>query len=68
MKKRIVQVGDIFFGADQLFLISGPCVIETERIMLKTAEALKHVSEKLDLPVIYKSSFQKENRSTGTTD
>ncbi|MBW1752829.1 MAG: 3-deoxy-8-phosphooctulonate synthase [Deltaproteobacteria bacterium] len=64
MKKRIVKVGDIFCGADKLFLISGPCVIEKERIMLKTAEALKQVSEKLDLPVIYKSSFQKDNRST----
>lgn len=64
MKKRIVQVGGISCGADQLFLISGPCVIEKERIMFKTAEALKHVSEKLNLPVIYKSSFQKDNRST----
>ena len=64
MKKRIVQVGDISCGADQLFLISGPCVIEEERIMLKTADVLKQVSEKLDLPVIYKSSFQKDNRST----
>ncbi len=64
MKKRIVQVCDISCGADQLFLISGPCVIEEERIMLKTADVLKQVSEKLDLPVIYKSSFQKDNRST----
>jgi 2-dehydro-3-deoxyphosphooctonate aldolase (KDO 8-P synthase) len=64
MKKRIVQVGDISCGADQLFLISGPCVIEEERIMLKTADVLKQVSEKLHLPVIYKSSFQKDNRST----
>ena len=64
MKKRIVQVGNISCGADQLFLISGPCVIEEEHIMLKTADVLKQVSEKLDLPVIYKSSFQKDNRST----
>ena len=64
MKKRIIQVGDISCGADQLFLISGPCVIEEEHIMLKTADVLKQVSEKLNLPVIYKSSFQKDNRST----
>jgi 2-dehydro-3-deoxyphosphooctonate aldolase (KDO 8-P synthase) len=64
MKKKIVRVGNISCGADQLFLISGPCVIEEERIMLKTADVLKQVSEKLDLPVIYKSSFQKDNRST----
>lgn len=64
MKKRILQVGNISCGADQLFLISGPCVIEEEGIMLKTADVLKKISEKLDLPVIYKSSFQKDNRST----
>jgi 2-dehydro-3-deoxyphosphooctonate aldolase (KDO 8-P synthase) len=64
MKKRIVRVGNISCGADQLFLISGPCVIEEEHIMLKTADVLKQVSEKLNLPVIYKSSFQKDNRST----
>jgi 2-dehydro-3-deoxyphosphooctonate aldolase (KDO 8-P synthase) len=38
MKKRIVQVEDIFCGANQLFLISGPSVIEKERVMLKTAQ------------------------------
>lgn len=51
-------------GADQLFLISGPCVIESEDIMLRTAETLKEVSERLKLPLIYKSSFQKDNRSS----
>jgi 2-dehydro-3-deoxyphosphooctonate aldolase (KDO 8-P synthase) len=60
---RIVPVGDIQCGSDQLFLISGPCVIEEESVMLRTAETLKRVSEKLNLPVIYKSSFTKDNRS-----
>jgi 2-dehydro-3-deoxyphosphooctonate aldolase (KDO 8-P synthase) len=46
------------------FLISGPCVIENESIMMRTAEKLKLISEKLSLPLIYKSSFQKDNRST----
>lgn len=62
--KKIVKVGNISCGADQLFLISGPCVIEDEMIMMKTAEKLKEVSERLKLPMIYKSSFQKDNRST----
>ncbi len=62
--KKIVKVGDISCGADQLFLISGPCVIETESIMLETAEYLKRISEKLNIPVIYKSSFMKDNRSS----
>ncbi len=60
---RIVQVGDIQCGSDQLFLISGPCVIEEESVMLRTAETLARVGEKLKLPVIYKSSFTKDNRS-----
>lgn len=64
MSKKIVNVGNIKCGTDQLFLISGPCVIEEESIMMKTAEKLKEVSERLKIPIIYKSSFQKDNRSS----
>ena len=64
MNKKIVKVGNIQCGADQLFVISGPCVIEDESIMMKTAEKLKEVSERLRIPIIYKSSFQKDNRSS----
>ena len=61
---KIVQVGNIACGSEQLFLISGPCVIETEDVMLRTAEKLKEVSERMKVPVIYKSSFTKDNRSS----
>jgi 2-dehydro-3-deoxyphosphooctonate aldolase (KDO 8-P synthase) len=64
MTKKIVNVGDIACGSNELFLISGPCVIEDESIMMKTAEKLKEVSEKLKIKMIYKSSFQKDNRSS----
>ena len=64
MKKKIVKVGNISCGTDDLFLISGPCVIEDESIMMKTAEKLKEVSARLNIPIIYKSSFQKDNRSS----
>jgi 2-dehydro-3-deoxyphosphooctonate aldolase (KDO 8-P synthase) len=64
MSKRIVNVGDIACGSDQLFLISGPCVIEEESTMLKVAEKLAKISERLKVPVVYKSSFQKDNRSS----
>lgn len=64
MNKKTVQVGNITCGSNQLFLISGPCVIEEEMIMMKTAEKLKEVGERLKLPIIYKSSFQKDNRSS----
>ncbi len=62
--KKIVKVADIECGNNELFLISGPCVIEDESIMMKTAEKLKEVSEKLKIKMIYKSSFQKDNRSS----
>lgn len=62
--KKTVKVADIECGNDELFLISGPCVIEDESIMMKTAETLKEVSEKLKIKMIYKSSFQKDNRSS----
>ena len=49
---------------DRFFMISGPCVIEEESIMMKTAEKLKEISERLSVPLIYKSSFLKDNRSS----
>jgi len=64
MSKKIVQVGNIACGKDDLFLISGPCVIENETLMMNTAETLKKISEKLQIPLIFKSSFQKDNRSS----
>ncbi|MFO7721665.1 MAG: 3-deoxy-8-phosphooctulonate synthase [Bacteroidales bacterium] len=63
IQKTIVEVGGISCGSDQLFLISGPCVIESDEVMLRTAEKLKEVSDRLSLPVIFKSSFMKDNRS-----
>ncbi len=64
MSKKIVPVGNIQCGSEELFLISGPCVIEEESIMMRTAEHLKKVSEKLNISIIFKSSFQKDNRSS----
>jgi 2-dehydro-3-deoxyphosphooctonate aldolase (KDO 8-P synthase) len=64
MVKTIVNVGNIACGSEDLFLISGPCVIEDENTMRLTAEKLKEVSEKFKIKVIYKSSFQKDNRSS----
>lgn len=63
MKKKF-RLNSIEFGGDQLFLIAGPCVIEEEKIMLQTAEALKKLEQELKIPVIFKSSFIKDNRSS----
>jgi 2-dehydro-3-deoxyphosphooctonate aldolase (KDO 8-P synthase) len=62
-RKRVVNVGSISCGSPQLFLISGPCVIEQEHTMLSVAERLAVVSQRLGIPVIFKSSFLKDNRS-----
>lgn len=64
MSSKKVQIGNIACGNEKLFLISGPCVIEDEKIMMETAERLVKITEKLGLPLIYKSSFQKDNRSS----
>ena len=50
-------------GLDQpLFLIAGTCVIESEQMTLDTAGALKEITSALNIPFIYKSSFDKANR------
>jgi len=52
-------------GLDQpLFIIAGPCVIESEQLAMDTAAALKEMTGKLGIPFIYKSSFDKANRSS----
>ncbi|HLF10218.1 MAG TPA: 3-deoxy-8-phosphooctulonate synthase, partial [Gammaproteobacteria bacterium] len=63
MSIKHVFVGDIDCGSDRLFLISGPCVIEEESLMMRTAERLKKISSALKIPLIFKSSFSKDNRS-----
>ena len=49
------------------FLIAGPCVIESEELALTTASDLKQMSAELGIPFIYKSSFDKANRSSGSS-
>ncbi len=48
-----------------LFLIAGPCVIESEQMAMDTAGALQEICRELNLPFIYKSSYDKANRSSG---
>ena len=50
-----------------LFLIAGPCVIESEQMALDTAGQLKEICGKLGIPFIYKSSYDKANRSSGAS-
>jgi 2-dehydro-3-deoxyphosphooctonate aldolase (KDO 8-P synthase) len=49
------------------FLIAGPCVVESEQLQLDVAGELKEMTSKLGIPFIFKSSYDKANRSSGTT-
>ena len=60
-----MKLCDFEVGLQQpLFLIAGPCVIESEQLALDTAGYLKELTSELNLPFIYKSSFDKANRSS----
>jgi 2-dehydro-3-deoxyphosphooctonate aldolase (KDO 8-P synthase) len=50
-----------------LFLIAGPCVIESEKVVMATAERLKSVTAKLGVPLVFKASFDKANRSSAAS-
>ena len=55
-------------GLDQrFFLIAGPCVIESLQLQIDTAGTLKEITSKLGIPFIFKSSFDKANRTSGTS-
>ena len=60
MKLCSVDVGNV----EPLFLIAGPCVIESEAMAMETSTRLKELTEALDIPFVYKSSFDKANRSS----
>lgn len=65
MRKHIVKVGKIKIGAAQpLVVIAGPCVIESEKSALYHAEELVKITSKLKMPFIYKSSYDKANRTS----
>ena len=55
-------------GLDQpFFLIAGPCVVESEQLQMDTAGTLKEITTSLGIPFIFKSSYDKANRSSGTS-
>ncbi len=54
----------LFRSGGPFFLIAGPCVLEEDRVNVGIGEALARLSEELDLPIIFKASFDKANRSS----
>jgi len=58
------QVGDIRIGAGDLFLIAGPCVIESEEHAIRMADIIKGVARSLEFPFVFKASYDKANRTS----
>ncbi len=58
------QIGDIHIGSGDLFLIAGPCVIESEDHAIRMAEIIKGVARSLEFPFIFKASYDKANRTS----
>ncbi len=58
------QIGDIRIGSGNLFLIAGPCVIESEEHAIRMAEIIKGVTKALSFPFIFKASYDKANRTS----
>lgn len=66
MTVKPIEIAPGIKGGDQqpLFLIAGPCVIESEELILDTAAEIKSICASLNLPFLFKSSFDKANRSS----
>jgi 2-dehydro-3-deoxyphosphooctonate aldolase (KDO 8-P synthase) len=58
------QIGDVHIGSGNLFLIAGPCVIESEEHAVRMAEIIKGVTRALGVPFIFKASYDKANRTS----
>ena len=61
------KVGDVELGGGELFLIAGPCVVESEAHAMKMAEAISRVTRQLGVPYIFKASYDKANRTAATS-
>jgi 2-dehydro-3-deoxyphosphooctonate aldolase (KDO 8-P synthase) len=58
------EIGPVHVGSGQLFLIAGPCVIESEAHARKMADAIQRITSDLGVPYIFKSSYDKANRTS----
>jgi 2-dehydro-3-deoxyphosphooctonate aldolase (KDO 8-P synthase) len=64
MKVTEVEAGGVVFGGSQLAVIAGPCVIENAESCLRHAERLSRISRTAGVPIVFKSSFDKANRTS----
>lgn len=62
---KLLQIGKLKIGGGApLALIAGPCVLEDESVVLKTAGEIKKIADRLGMPFIFKASYKKDNRSS----
>jgi 2-dehydro-3-deoxyphosphooctonate aldolase (KDO 8-P synthase) len=61
------KIGPVSVGSGQLFLIAGPCVIESEAHVRKMADAIQRITSDLGVPYIFKASYDKANRTSVTS-
>lgn len=64
MNMKRIKLGNFEIGGDKLTILAGPCAIESQEILNKTAKKLKEITTKLDINFVFKSSFDKANRSS----
>ena len=64
MSVKLVKAGDAVFGSQELVLIAGPCVIESYNSCVRHATRLKEIAHRAKLPFVFKSSFDKANRTS----
>ena len=62
--KKVKITDDITIGNDKIFLIAGPCVIESEDLVMEVAGKMKEITDKLGIQYVFKASFDKANRSS----
>jgi len=63
-KRQEFEVGNVQVGSGELFLIAGPCVIESEAHALKMAEAISAIARETGVPYVFKASYDKANRTS----
>ena len=61
-----LTIGELTIGDGSLALIAGPCVIESREMCLEVAGRLASIARELELPYIFKASFDKANRTSGS--
>ena len=60
----MIKLNEIIFGSGSPFvLIAGPCVIENEKLTFDTAAEIKNITDELNIPFVFKSSYKKANRT-----